>query len=491
MSVHFVPTECIPLTLDPDVNGISLADESYLERELVGFISKRTKRTGEPTNMPSLGEFCIRSLGFSMKGLLTRFLSLRPHLFTLPDDGRQHVLLAPGAVQAVGLSDGDSEGLPALPDDILGMSTTPRAPSSTAFDPDYHKWDQITQKIYDFLRSRGGIAQFRDVEAHMRERWPQLLSSQGYSPSVWKAPVFTYKRRNIFRKDGHMVAIIQRGGNNAAPATASHDGWDVPSAVAPSEDPFPPLSAGGAGGATGALPRSQAQSFARAQGVAPPLMDLAAERKALEALRDDIVARLDALQPLAELQEQNSSLRAACITLGRELLTVKEDMAAMKAQLQASGMLPAARPGVDVAPTISLGTGFGNLHLGDSARGYNVFHPSQGDIFLIGGHDGVTWLDTIDRFSTPSGSLASLAAMPAPRSFCSAVATPEGVIVVGGGNGELWYESAVCLQPGSTGWKALGGLKVARGNLATAATGGRVYAFGGGKPGEQYNLVEW
>jgi hypothetical protein len=32
---------------------------------------------------------------------------------------------------------------------------------------------------------------------------------------------------------------------------------------------------------------------------------------------------------------------------------------------------------------------------------------------------------------------------------------------------------------------------VARGSLAAARAGGYLFAFGGGKPKEQYNVVEW
>lgn len=34
-------------------------------------------------------------------------------------------------------------------------------------------------------------------------------------------------------------------------------------------------------------------------------------------------------------------------------------------------------------------------------------------------------------------------------------------------------------------------LQVARGSLAAAVAGGYLFVFGGGKPNEQYNVVEW
>ena len=51
--------------------------------------------------MPLLGEYCIKTLGFSMKGYLHRFVGARTHLFELGDDGRQHIFIKAGVMDAV------------------------------------------------------------------------------------------------------------------------------------------------------------------------------------------------------------------------------------------------------------------------------------------------------------------------------------------------------------------------------------------------------
>ena len=93
-----IPTATLPgnpnLGLPPGV------DEKILERQLVAFIHEHAT-PDNPMNMPLLGEYCIKNLGFSMKGYLHRFLILRKHYFYLPDDGRQHVCLQPGAAEAL------------------------------------------------------------------------------------------------------------------------------------------------------------------------------------------------------------------------------------------------------------------------------------------------------------------------------------------------------------------------------------------------------
>ena len=41
------------------------------------------------------------------------------------------------------------------------------------------------------------------------------------------------------------------------------------------------------------------------------------------------------------------------------------------------------------------------------------------------------------------------------------------------------------------GWQELAPLQVARGSLAAGMAGSYLFAYGGGKPKEQYNVVEW
>lgn len=89
------------------------ADESILERLLVAHIAQH-HGLEKPATMPVLGELIIETMGFSMKGHLYRFLAARPHLFSIEDDPRQHVLLQSGALDAVGLA----LCLPTLPDDL-------------------------------------------------------------------------------------------------------------------------------------------------------------------------------------------------------------------------------------------------------------------------------------------------------------------------------------------------------------------------------------
>lgn len=66
--------------------------------------------------------------------------------------------------------------------------------------------------------------------------------------------------------------------------------------------------------------------------------------------------------------------------------------------------------------------------------------------------------------------------------------------MAGGGNGVDWYDSVMrfdCATGLMHGWRELAPLAVARGSLAAAMAGGYLFCYGGGKPAEQYDVVEW
>jgi hypothetical protein len=89
---------------------------------------------------------------------------------------------------------------------------------------------------------------------------------------------------------------------------------------------------------------------------------------------------------------------------------------------------------------------------------------------------------------------ASLPLLGQPRSFAAAVSTPSEIFIAGGGNGIDWFDSVLRYdrQAGPAGgWQELAPLQVARGSLAAGMARGYLFAFGGGKPKEQYNVVEW
>ena len=74
-------------------------------------------------------------------------------------------------------------------------------------------------------------------------------------------------------------------------------------------------------------------------------------------------------------------------------------------------------------------------------------------MFIVGGHDSANWLDSTDVFrpAAGGGSWATLAPQGYPRSFSAAAMLGSGLYVVGGGNGEAWFDSVLrCAGTGTT-----------------------------------------
>ena len=94
---------------------LRFADPSLLDRHVVAYLAECKNYQA---SMSSVGEMIIETMGFSMKGHLYRYLTLRPQLFRVGDDFRHLVSLVDGAMEVVGIT----ELLPALPEDgdLLG-----------------------------------------------------------------------------------------------------------------------------------------------------------------------------------------------------------------------------------------------------------------------------------------------------------------------------------------------------------------------------------
>lgn len=138
----------------------------------------------------------------------------------------------------------------------------------------------------------------------------------------------------------------------------------------------------------------------------PPLTAFIEQRIAMEELRDDVQHKLASFKALSELQKENAGLRAACVTLGRELLSMKQEFAALKDDVL--GALSAA---------------------GISAAAGTLQHTQQGvSMPMVNGGAGAY---AVPVLHTPSGSAADVAgAMPAVPAGGSA----EGGIPAGGGS---------------------------------------------------------
>ena len=602
-------------TLPPHAIDIGV-DEKLLERQFVAYILEHATQDS-PVTIPVLGEYCITYLGFSMKGYLHRFLVARPHLFDVPDDGRQWVLLKQGAALAVGLN--SNESLPSLPSDLLltsggnedGKQTVTASVSEDGYYPhraaaagkalkatrewrdgdqantnnhatsthgggcqerehgesaqaltltlkrpaDYEKWDRLTQLMFDFVVTQGGMVTFKGVDEYMRSKHSHVIHTSGIPPPIWLSKTHSFKRRNIFKKEGPYVTLhgLPRGNstttngkqnnnnnnNNSSSSTRAGIGMGGREEEEEEEDPFPPLST------TTATP----PSLPSTPGLRPH-SDV--------STNTNTNTNTSTLQStISTIQRENEELKSACVALGREVLAVKAELVALKGHVAAltQRVHGASPPPASIATTPMVAGGGGG---GDVPLHAATHHPPPTDasylfafddysrgrtmacIALIGGHDGTEFLDSVEWitpdhhqqqqhpwFSSNSssngskgvvdwsglggretrrrGETAPLPPLPSARGFCAAAVDPEDgtLFVVGGGNGKDW-DCSLRLCPTSRAdhhhqqrqhqlwwWQSLSPLNHPRGSLAAGVAQGYLYAFGGGKHGEQANTVEW
>jgi hypothetical protein len=291
-----------------------------------------------------------------MKGYLTRFLLTRKQIFCLPDDGRQHVLLQSGAVEALGVVG----SLPHLPEDLLGSSgdlhrneTQKSSQNSIQKPVDYGRWDRITQEMYDFAVSRGGSVPYKEVDVYIKARCPGEIAASGVSLENWQAQRHSWKRRNVFKKEGNCLVVHsglaavngKRGiaSTNTSPAgVGGGHGNNSNTHGGENGEAFPPLSVA----AEQFVPKSTPIGAAGTNGIGhthpnETLNSFIREKKALEdLLKREIYQGLAGIDVAAfsELQKENAGLRAACITLGQELLAVKDEILDLKTQLAEHGI---------------------------------------------------------------------------------------------------------------------------------------------------------
>lgn len=62
-------------------------------------------------------------------------------------------------------------------------------------------------------------------------------------------------------------------------------------------------------------------------------------------------------------------------------------------------------------------------------------------IFLIGGHNGISWLPSFDSFYPKTDRLVPLRPMSSARSYAAVAALNDHLFLFGGGDGDSWYNT--------------------------------------------------
>lgn len=66
--------------------------------------------------------------------------------------------------------------------------------------------------------------------------------------------------------------------------------------------------------------------------------------------------------------------------------------------------------------------------------------PSE-SVFLFGGYNSQTWLSSLDSYYPSEDVIKSLRPMNSVRSYASVAQLNGELYVIGGGNGQIWYET--------------------------------------------------
>ena len=109
----------------------------------------------------------------------------------------------------------------------------------------------------------------------------------------------------------------------------------------------------------------------------------------------------------------------------------------------------------------------------------------EGKVYLFGGWDGESYLDTVHIYDTATDTWSAGTPMPTPRAFAGAAALRDRIYVVGGYDEK--QEFAVCQEYNPHGeggnrspWRERRSMSLPRGGLAVATVGDSVFAIGGG-----------
>ncbi|TGZ75611.1 hypothetical protein CRM22_000255 [Opisthorchis felineus] len=103
----------------------------------------------------------------------------------------------------------------------------------------------------------------------------------------------------------------------------------------------------------------------------------------------------------------------------------------------------------------------------------------EGVVYAVGGHDGWSYLNTVERWNGRAKSWSSVTPMAVQRSTVGVAALDGLLYAVGGRDGSACLRTVERFNPHTQHWCFIAPMLHRRGGVGVAAAGGRLYAVGG------------
>lgn len=209
-----------------------------------------------------------------------------------------------------------------------------------------------------------------------------------------------------------------------------------------------------------------------ASSVAQMQLEIRESRHCVEKTRNDFQSTFE-IQDLRiqELQNKSTVLEQKQVEMDSEIQTLKEQIKELKESM----------------PRRNIDTSEDQLTEISNDEQSRFSEPS---IYLLGGHDGCSWLGTLDIYSPETNIIRCIAEVPTTRSYAAATILDGSIYIFGGGNGTLWHDSVEQYNPNSGKWTTCPSMTFQRGSLAGGCLDNKIFAFGGGNGAEYFSEVE-
>ncbi|KAJ8410982.1 hypothetical protein AAFF_G00180170 [Aldrovandia affinis] len=103
----------------------------------------------------------------------------------------------------------------------------------------------------------------------------------------------------------------------------------------------------------------------------------------------------------------------------------------------------------------------------------------EGPMYAVGGHDGWSYLSTVERWDPQARQWSFVASMASPRSTVGVAVLNGKLYAVGGRDGSSCLKSVECFDPHTNKWVSRAQMAKRRGGVGVATWNGFLYAIGG------------